>query len=60
MENTADVEYYTTYPKTPEKKAGNPVEHARTRGNPFGDTSLPVALSVMRNDTFCTTVLLLY
>jgi hypothetical protein len=28
--------------------------HKRTRGNPFGVTSLPVALSVMRNDTSCT------
>jgi hypothetical protein len=28
-----------------------PVAHARTRGKPFGVTSFPVALSVMRNGT---------
>jgi hypothetical protein len=31
-----------------------PVVHKRTRGNPFEVTSLPVALLVIRNDTFCT------
>ena len=39
--------------KTPEKRAGNPVAHARTLP-PL--RSLPAALSVMRNDTFCTIV----
>ena len=45
--------------ETRKKRAGNPVEHARTRGNPFGNTSLAVALLVICNDTFCTIVLLL-
>jgi hypothetical protein len=31
------------------------VSHVRTRGKPV--TLLPVALSVMRNDTFCTTTI---
>ena len=30
----------------------------RTQGNPFGVTWLPVALLVMRSDTFCTTTTL--
>ena len=32
------MEYYTTYPKTPEKRAGTPqllVAHVRTHGNPL-------------------------
>jgi hypothetical protein len=53
------VEYYTTYPKTPEKRAGNPnfrLDMRAPEGTPFGVTSLPVALSIMCNDTFCTIV----
>ena len=30
-----DVEYYTTYPKTPEKTGGSRVAHARTQWSPF-------------------------
>ena len=33
-----DVEYYTTYPKTPEKTGGSPVAHAHTQWSPFGVT----------------------
>ena len=39
--------------ETPEKgrETQLPVAHAHTRGNPFGVTSFPVALSVMGNGT---------
>ena len=42
------------------KKGGNPNFRLRMcapKGTPFGVTSLPVALSVMRNDTVCTTTI---
>ena len=37
----ADLEYYTTYPKTPEKRAGNPnfwLCLCAPKGTPFGVT----------------------
>jgi hypothetical protein len=43
--------YLFPHPKTPEKTAGNPNFRLRTRGTPSGVTSLPIALSVMRNGT---------
>jgi hypothetical protein len=42
------------------KKGGNPYFRLRLcapEGTPLGVTSIPVALSVMRNDTFCTTTI---
>jgi len=47
-----EKQYGKTWRKTP-------TSVAHPREPPFGDTSLPVVLSVMRNETFCTTVLLL-
>ena len=60
MENTADVEYYTTYPKTPGKKGGKPQLPVNRAGNPVAHARTPSVTSgspVMRNDTFCTTTI---
>ena len=58
MENTADVEYYTTYPKTPEKRAGNPNFRLRMR-TPFQGNVTDVTFGHVTSVSHatCTTVL---
>ena len=57
MSTTQHNEKPQKYPKTPEKKAGTPTSGFMTSPLvPLTVTSHPVAMSVMRNGTICTTI----